>query len=121
MPIVGDDPLMGALSKALSGLSARQRAIAQNLANIETPNYRARTVSFEDSLRGALRSSDPADLRQVQLSYDRSTDPVNQIGNNVQIEKETTGLEETSLRYQMLSDAVSSRFRLLRTVMKRDV
>lgn len=121
MPMIGDDPMLGALTKALSGLSARQRAIAQNLANIETPNYRAKTVSFEDSLRAALQSRDAADLRQVQISTDRSDDPVNQIGNNVQIDKETVALEDTGLRYQLLTEAVSGRFRLLRTVLKRDV
>ena len=39
-----------ALSSALDGLSARQRAIANNIANVNTPGYTAERVSFEDAL-----------------------------------------------------------------------
>lgn len=40
-----------ALHMAINGLDARQQAIAANVSNLETPGYRARLVSFEDSLR----------------------------------------------------------------------
>lgn len=121
MPLIGDDPFLGALTRSLDGLAARQRAIAQNVANAETPNYRAKTVSFESSLRSALQSGKAADLRQIQISYGDSSDPTNANGNNVQMDKESVALEETSLRYQMMTQAVSDRFKLLRTVMKRDL
>jgi flagellar basal-body rod protein FlgB len=120
MPVIGDDPFLGALTKSLDGLAARQRAIGQNIANLETPNYRAKTVSFESSLRAALQSGNAADARQIQISYGESNDAANLQGNNVQLDKETVALEETSLRYQMMTQAVTDRFKLLRTVMRRD-
>jgi flagellar basal-body rod protein FlgB len=121
MPLIGDDPFLGALTRSLDGLAARQRAIAQNVANAETPNYRAKQVSFESSLKSALQSGNAADMRQVQISTADSTDAANANGNNVQMDKESVALEETSLRYQMMTQAVSDRFKLLRTVMKRDL
>lgn len=121
MPMIGDDPTISALAKTLDGLAARQRAIAQNVANLETPNYRAKTVSFEDSLQAALTSGDEADLRQTQISFGETSDPANLQGNNVQIDKETIALEDTTLKFQMMTQAVSDRFKLLRTVMKRDL
>ena len=39
-----------ALASALDGLAARQRAIANNIANVNTPGYTAERVSFEDAL-----------------------------------------------------------------------
>jgi flagellar basal-body rod protein FlgB len=120
MPVIGDDPLIGGLARALDGLAARQRAIAENVANIQTPNYRAKTVSFESSLKAALQSGNPADLRQVQITTADSTNPARLDGNNVLIDQETTALEETALRYQLMTQAVTDRFKLLRTVMRRD-
>ena len=120
MPIIGDDPFLGALTRSLDGLAARQRAIAQNIANLETPNYRAKTVSFEGSLKAALQSGSAADMRQVQISQGESSEPANLTGNNVHLDHEVVGLEETGLRYQLMTQAVSDRFKLLRTVMRRD-
>ena len=51
---------MQAIQASLDGLAARQRISAQNLANSETPGYIAKNVSFEDSLRSAIASGDPA-------------------------------------------------------------
>src|SRR6202035_2277633 len=45
----------GYLQAAMSGLAARQRAIANNVANIDTPNFKASEVRFEDALTSALR------------------------------------------------------------------
>ena len=43
-----------ALNSALDGLALRQRAIADNVANIQTPGYHARRVQFEDALTKAV-------------------------------------------------------------------
>jgi flagellar basal-body rod protein FlgB len=42
------------MNKALDGLSRRHKAIASNLANVDTPNYRRRDVSFEGALQHAI-------------------------------------------------------------------
>ena len=54
------DATMSALHYALSGLALRQRTIADNTANIETPGFLAGKVSFEDTLRSSIADgSDP--------------------------------------------------------------
>ena len=45
-----------ALERSLSGAYARQLAIADNVANIETPGYQAKEVSFEQNLRAAIEA-----------------------------------------------------------------
>jgi flagellar basal-body rod protein FlgB len=44
------------MSKALDGLAKRHQAIAGNLANVDTPNYKRRDVSFENALSSALQT-----------------------------------------------------------------
>lgn len=95
------------LAAALDGTATQQRLAAGNLANLETPGYRARHASFEDRLARALaaeRSGDgTAEVTQVQARVEMSADPAGPDGNNVSIEAEMTGLSEAGARYEMLT------------------
>ena len=85
------DLTMQAIQASLDGLAARQRIIAQNLANSETPGYIAQNVNFEDSLRSAMAAGDPtADRRsRPRTSTTRRTPN----GNNVNVDAETVALD----------------------------
>ena len=106
------DVTMTALHQALRGLSARQRTIADNIANLETPEFLAGRVDFESSLTAAMAGGDPA---AAEITTERSLAPTGVNGNNVNLDQETLTLIETDLRYQMTSQAVSNKFGLLRT------
>ena len=97
---------------ALNGLAARQRVIANNVANVETPGFIAGRVSFEDSLRRAIAGGDAAD---TSVSVRRSADPVNVNGNNVSLDNEVVSLTQTDLSYQLMIQALNHKFGLLRT------
>ena len=56
MNLLGSDVLV-ALQKGLDGSAARQQAIANNIANINTPGYKRQDVSFKSELRSALNMS----------------------------------------------------------------
>lgn len=105
------DLTMRSLQSAMRGLSARRQAFQDNIANSETPGFRARTVSFEDSLTDAMRGGRPQDMR---LSSARSSAPVNANGNNVSVDEEFVGLSENSLRSQLVTEALNGKYRLLR-------
>jgi flagellar basal-body rod protein FlgB len=107
-----NDITMSALEDALHGLALRQKAIADNIANVQTPGYLAERVDFETSLRDALGSG----MRDAVVpTMTRSLDPTRQDGNNVNLDDETVGALETNLRYQTTIDAVNAKFRLLRS------
>lgn len=55
---------MDVVQKALDGLSLRHTAIASNLANVDTPGYHRKVVSFEDSLKTAISHHDGAGSSQ---------------------------------------------------------
>jgi len=111
------DLALGALHGALRGLSARQRAMADNVANVETPRFLASEVDFEDSLREALAGGDP--LGGLEVSSRRSLAPTRPNGNNVSLDEEVLGLVETGLRYELAVEGVNAKFRLLRTAIGR--
>ena len=91
-----DDITSVAVRTALAGLAMRQRVIADNVANIETPGFLAGRVQFEGALKSALDSgSSPTD---VSPSVARSLEPTRTNGNNVNLDHETLSNVDTNLR-----------------------
>jgi flagellar basal-body rod protein FlgB len=105
------DGVTAALHMAINGLDARQRAISGNLANIETPNYLARQVSFEDSLRRAVSSGDPTG---AAVTVRESLAATRENGNNVNIDFELLAQKENVLRQKVVVQALNSKYSLLR-------
>jgi len=110
------DPTIAALQSALDGLSARQRAIAQNVANVETPGYLSKQVDFEGSLARAIAGGDPT---QMRISESPSTAATNLQGNNVNLDQENVTLIDTELRFQLLVNGLNSKFNILRSSMNK--
>src|SRR6266403_1774670 len=104
------DLTMQAIQASLDGLAARQRITAQNLANSETPGYRAQTVSFEDSLAAAINGGDAT---QTSISTGQSNDQVDTNFNNVSVDGETLTMVDTGLRYQLATESMNNKFRVL--------
>lgn len=109
------DPVSSVLHSALDGLALRQRVIADNIANVDTPGFRATSVDFESSLQSAIADGSVAGGRVSAQT--RTTDtPVGANGNSVDLRKETLGAMQSQFQYQMVSRAVSDRFELIQTV-----
>jgi len=112
------DLTMQAIQASLDGLAARQRISAQNLANSETPGYTAQTVNFEDSLSAAIAGGDPS---QAQISTGVTADPPNINGNNVSVDTETISMIDTGLKYQLATQEMNNKFRILHDAMRQDL
>ena len=109
----GPDPVDATLHAALDGIAMRQRVIADNIANVDTPGYRATSVDFETSLRSAIAAGDPSALEILAMPTDT---PVGANDNNVDLRKETLAAVQSQFQYQVLTRAAGDRFELLRTV-----
>jgi flagellar basal-body rod protein FlgB len=107
-----NDLAIEAIQGALHGLAARQRTIADNISNSETPGFLAGQVSFESSLADAI--SNDGDPSTVQPTMSRSTAPTNLQGNNVSLDDETVSAMKTDMSYQLMIEAMTSKFNLLR-------
>lgn len=107
----------GAIARgALDGLAARHRAIAQNIANVETPGYTPVDVSFEDELR-QLRDGGPAPqngrLQLTSVSMQPQVDRID--GNGVSLDQEVIRLTENTLTYEAVAQAARLRGELLKS------
>ena len=109
-----DSVVTVALTSALNSLSERQKAIANNIANINTPGYTAKRVMFEDALAASVKAGDG----HVTATTLRSLEPTQLNGNNVNLDTETLSNVETTLRYQFAAQAVNGEFTSMRTALK---
>ena len=111
-----DDLSTSSLRVAVAGLAARQTAIANNIANIETPGYRARKVEFEQALHGAIaRGDSPAGVSPSTLD---SLEPTRLNGSNVNLDEETLSHIDTTMRYQLTLRAMDTKYAMIRDAIK---
>jgi flagellar basal-body rod protein FlgB len=111
---VFDSVTFKALNSALDGLAARQRAVANNIANVNTPGYRAQRVSFEDALATSVEQGNGA----VGAKTGYSLEPTRLDGSNVNLDTETLSNIDTVLRYQFASNAIDGQFSSVRAALK---
>ncbi|WP_336645808.1 flagellar basal body rod protein FlgB [Microbacterium sp. USHLN186] len=109
-----DSVTLSALSSALDSLSLRQRAIADNIANVNTPDYHAKRVQFEQALADAVRSGRGA----ATATVGESLEPTRLNGNNVNLDTETLSSVDTMLRYQFATQAINGSFASVRAAMR---
>jgi len=112
-----------ALAAALRGTAARQAALANNIANVDTPTFTRTEVEFEQALAGALREARRAPSHcagQLRVPPPRGHEdhsaPRREDGNNVSIEREMTALARNALAHRAASELLASRIRMLRAV-----
>jgi len=118
------------IKTALEGLVARQRTIADNVANVDTPEFKASRVSFETALKQAAGTVEqPLRMSKVQNAVagpgDVPTDVKPSVtlesdtgrrndGNNVDVDREMLELADTNVRFNALVQVMSSKMANLR-------
>src|SRR5476651_2674963 len=100
-----------AAKKMLDETALRHEAIASNLANIETPNYKRLDVdpSFTTQLKQALASNDTDQLSSLQPKMEVDPNAVAQSsdGNTVNLETELANLQQNTLSNSLETQLVS--------------
>src|SRR5512140_2281771 len=104
------DPLAGQLERYMDLLSARQRLVASNIANADTPGYHTRDIDFQSELQNAL-GAEPRVTEAPGLA-------VKNDGNNVSLDREARLLAENALRFQMASSLMRSQIRAVRSAIQ---
>ena len=104
------DPLAGQLERYMDLLSTRQRLVASNIANADTPGYRTHDIDFQFELRNAI-ASEPRVMEAEGLAAKND-------GNNVSLDREARLLSENALRFQMASNLMRSQIRLVRSAIQ---
>jgi len=93
--------ILDLLEAGIRAENLRQRAIANNVANLKTPGYRRTEVRFEELLAKVLNSSGEVDLSEIKPQiYQPKQTPVDSNGNDVNLETEVGEMVKNSLRYK---------------------
>lgn len=121
------DRTMGLLERTLDLRSARQRVIASNLANEETPGYRASELNFMDQLQSAHKGRLPITLAATQPRHFGIRGPqgiqavagkLNEVpagdlpldANSVNLELEMAKLSENVMQYNAAATILAKKF-----------
>ena len=106
------DVTMQATQYALSGLAQRGDARANNIANVNTPSFRSKGVSFESALTTALGKGGVPNAAQIS-TFDKGG-AANQQGNDVSLETEMSDSIKDSLTYESMVNGFNYKVSVLR-------
>ena len=115
-----DASLFPGVEDLLSWTSKRQQALAANIANMDTPGYRAKDYSFDEQLAtidlASTSSKHIAPLEETNRAqlYEVGT-KVKQNGNNVDLEREMKEITKNALQYITLVQYLNQKIKTLRT------
>ena len=100
----------GQLERYMDLLSARQKLVATNIANADTPGYRTQDIDFQSEFLNAAGGA-PRAMEVNEL-------PVKNDGNNVSLDREARLLAENALRFQVASQLMKSQLTIVRTAIQ---
>jgi flagellar basal-body rod protein FlgB len=129
MALFNLDTYIGVHADALKLQSKRMEVLANNLANVDTPNYKARDIDFKAAMANAGGADAPVTLATTNpghLSTDTSADAIAALkyrvplapsldGNTVDAQQEQSAFADNTVRYQATLTFLSSSFKSLLT------
>jgi flagellar basal-body rod protein FlgB len=103
------------IARSLDATSARHRVVATNIANVNTPNYRAKTLKFEGAFQEALAKGDHQKaLKARVLVEERENAPVKADGNSVHLEHEFGELQKNRMAHDTYNAILRQRISMIR-------
>ena len=101
------DPIANTLEHFMTLLSARQKVVASNIANADTPGYKTQDIDFQTELQSVADgfSPQPSPVAGLKVKND---------GNNVDLDRESRLLAENDLHFNIASNLVRSQIKIVR-------
>lgn len=116
------------LQRSMDFLWTKQSCILDNIANAETPNYKTKYATFEESLDNAIRQAagekqgKNAAFREAiedsQLEVHQAQESTRMDDNGVNITEQAVELARNGYQLQYVMDSISSDFSILRTAIR---
>lgn len=100
------------LKMGLDASNLRGEAISQNIANINTPNYKRKVVTFEETLKEGSKVAPSISIEEDTASAVRTD------GNNVDLEVEKVNQAANSLQYNAMITLVNAKLSLANNVIR---
>ena len=113
------DDTLQVLDKLMDVSALRQRVLANNLANINTPGYKREDVNFREALSEAIQSGDRQQIAQVQAEVQMDTaSPSRPDGNTVSLQDEMALMAENNILYTLATKVAGAKYARLHSAIK---
>jgi flagellar basal-body rod protein FlgB len=96
------------IERYMNLLSASQKLVASNIANVDTPGYRTKDVDFQSELASQFGSLEPTTVEVSGLKTKND-------GNNVDMDRESRRLSENALRFAVATNLARSELQTIRS------
>jgi len=103
--------LSDSLERYMDLLSARQKVVASNIANADTPGYKTKDIDFESEFHSAIHGAGVETFEVDGL-------PVKNDGNNVSLDRESRLLAENDMRFNLASNLLRSEVQAIRAALQ---
>jgi flagellar basal-body rod protein FlgB len=117
---ISDSNVISALRRQMTIAVARQVTAAGNLANVDTPGYKAKEVTFDDTLKNKLKpvnstfGAKSSAAIDPEITVKEQDGPVRRDGNNVQLDRELLTMNRAASDFAAAQTALAAKFRLVR-------
>jgi flagellar basal-body rod protein FlgB len=105
------DRLSQSLEHYMDLLSTRQKLVASNIANADTPGYKTRDIDFQSEMHSAVYGGSPQTIEVSGL-------PTKNDGNNVSVDREARLLAENDIRFNLASNLLRSQIQAVRAAIQ---
>ena len=105
------DPIARNIEQYMDLVCARQKLVASNIANADTPGYKTRDIDFQAEFQAVMEGGQTHTVEVAGL-------PVKNDGNNVSIDRESRLLAENALRFNLASNLLKSELRMVKTAIQ---
>ncbi|MCK5706631.1 MAG: flagellar basal body rod protein FlgB [Candidatus Aureabacteria bacterium] len=103
------------MKKLMDCSAIRQKVIANNIANVETPGFKAKDVSFKGEFVNALKSGEfDRAFRIEPVVIERNDLSLRNDGNNVDLEKEMVELQKNRMKFSIYTDILKGRYKKIK-------
>src|SRR3954471_23493503 len=99
--------LTAPLERYMDLLSTRQKLVASNIANADTPGYKTKDIDFQFEFMSLVKGQQPQTVEPDGLA----TKPD---GNNVSMDREARLLAENAIRFNLATTLVRGNLKLVR-------
>ena len=103
------------LTSMMDMLSARHKVMAENIAHVNTSNYRRRQFTFDKALKEALGNGSQEAYQNIRESTERTNNtPVRNNGNNVDIDVEMVSMDQNSVLYEIYTQLYQQKSQMVK-------
>ena len=128
------DKTMASMERSLNYRSMNQKLIVSNIANMDTPNYKAFKMMVDEKMQDTSNAKPQLSMTRTQVGHldikgnatdlgrvervENNPHALRGDGNTVELDTEMANLAENTLMYNTATRIISNKFKLLRDVIK---